>query len=129
MGILLHAPDQHKIEENLSMLQHFQSHKVLNLMVSDYQPTITIFKNLQPIKRCFTIKRLSWDMFREDICKRQPAHYLENKDDTEKEASNLTKDPIFSLDYATKSKSFTTKAPKPTEILKILLDLLNLNEN
>ncbi|RNA39291.1 hypothetical protein BpHYR1_050138, partial [Brachionus plicatilis] len=95
-------------------------------MISDHQPTITIFKNLQPIKRCYTIKRISWEMFREDICKRQPAHYLENIDDIEKEASNLTNDLISSLEYATKSKSFTTKAPKPTEIPKILLDLIKL---
>ena len=109
-----------------SMMNNFQYHKVLNHTISDHQPTITVFKNLQITKRSFTIKRVNWDIFRNEVSKKLPANNLNTIDEIENEATALINDLRSSLEYATKTKTFATKATNPVEIPKALVDLIKL---
>ncbi|RNA16012.1 RNA-directed DNA polymerase from transposon X, partial [Brachionus plicatilis] len=111
-----------------SMMNNFQYHKVLNHTISDHQPTITVFKNLQITKRSFTIKRVNWDIFRNEVSKKPPANNLNTIDEIENEATALINDLRSSLEYATKTKTFATKATNPVEIPKALVDLFKLKQ-
>ncbi|RNA43760.1 hypothetical protein BpHYR1_043464, partial [Brachionus plicatilis] len=105
-----------------SIRKYFESHQVLDFKISDHQPTMTTFNNINSEPKRFKTKKINWQKFNQTLANLEHTKELKNEADIDMELSQLTYLINSTVEKCTSTIHFSCKAVNPKPIPKHLND-------